>query len=186
VLYTTRVVPLIAKALKAKSIGVGPGGEVIASSRFLPDLQWLTPDFVSQQLGSSGGSGKSRGKASPGTHGHALTSVAVGSQTLSAGTTAHIPSNPAPVFSVTFLNGGSNDETNVRVKVSIAGAGKPLDTVKTVPRTTAGQSTTVSVTPTGRVPVGQTVTIKVTVEPVLGETKNDNNSLTFQAIFSPG
>lgn len=187
VLFATRVVPLVARALKAKDISAGPGGELLPRSRFLPDLGWLDASFVSDRLGASSGStGGKRGKPAPGTHGHALTSVTVGSTALSPGATTKIPVSPTPTFDVKILNGGSNDETAVRVKITITGPGKPIDLTKTVPRSPAGKETTISI-PLGQAPpTGQAVSLKATVDKVPGETMADNNSQTYSVLFSGG
>jgi hypothetical protein len=188
VLYSLRVAPLIGKALKSKDIAIGPQGEAIAPSRFLPSLDWLDPAYVGQQIGSTASTGGGRrGKPAPGTHGHGLTSVSVGALLLQPGGAINrIPTSPAPVFAVKITNGGQNDETNVRVKLTITGPGRPIPLVKTVPKSPAGKDTTVSIPLTASPPTGQAVTIKATVEPVPGETKSDNNSQTYQAIFTSG
>ncbi|MGI8580023.1 MAG: hypothetical protein ACR2K9_05705 [Solirubrobacteraceae bacterium] len=187
VLFSTRVLPLIDRALKAKDISSGPGGELLPHSKFLPDIGWLDAEFVSSQLGASGGSaGGRRGKPAAGTHGHALTSVSVGSATLQQGTTTSVPASPAPTFDVKFLNGGVNDETGVQVKISVEGPGKPIVKTKTLPRSPAGKETTVSISLGQSPPTGQAVTVKATVEKVPGETKSDNNTQTYSVLFTGG
>jgi hypothetical protein len=172
----------------AKGITVGAGGEAIASSRFLPDVGWLDSGFVGQQLGASAATGRRRGgKPAPGLHGHALTSVSVGTLALQGGTvTNRIPTTPPPVFAVKIMNGGTNDEVSVPVKIQISGSGKPIDLVKTVPTSPKGQETTIMIPLTQRPTTGQVVTIKATVDAVPGETKTDNNSQSFQALFTAG
>lgn len=187
VLFSTRVVPLVDRALKSKDISSGPGGELLPRSKFLPDIGWLDPEFVSSQLGASGGStGGRRGKPAPGVHGHSLTAVAVGSTALTQGTTTSVPASPTPTFDVKILNGGVNDETAVQVKISVEGPGKPIVKTKTLPRSPAGKETTVSI-PLGQAPpTGQAVTVKATVEKVPGEAKSDNNTQTYSVLFTGG
>jgi hypothetical protein len=187
VLYTQRVAPLIARALKAKGITVGPGGETIAASHFLPDVGWLDSGFVGSQLGGSAPAGGRHGKPAPGLHGHALASVSVGTLALqSGGVTNRIPTVPTPVFAVKITNGGQNDETNVQIKIRISGPGKPIDLVKTLAKSPKGQDTTVMIPVTQRPPTGQASEIKVTVATVPGETKTDNNTQTYTALFTAG
>jgi hypothetical protein len=187
VLYTQRVAPLIAQALRAKDITIGAGGETIATTRFLPDVGWLDSGFVGQQLGASAPTGGRPGKPAPGLHGHALASVSVGNLALQPGTvTNKIPTTPAPVFAVKITNGGQNDETNVQIKIRISGPGKPIDIVKTLAKSPKGQDTTVMIPLTQHPPTGQVAEIKVTVATVPGETKVDNNSQTYTALFSGG
>jgi hypothetical protein len=187
VLYSQRVAPLIAKGLTSKGIKVGGDGELIARSAFLPDLAWLDPSYVAQQLGSSASpaGGTPRGKPAPGLHGHTLVSVSVGNTTLQSGGAANsVPASPPPTFAVKIQNGGTNDETAVRVKISITGAGKPVEVVKILPKSVAGQETTVSVPLGQKPPTGQTVTVKATVEGVPGEKKLDNNSQEYSVLFT--
>lgn len=183
VIYTLRVAPQIAKALDDDGITVGGTGEQIATTKFLPDIRWLDPTYVAQQLGASAGGGRG-GAASPGTHGHQLDSVSVGGTDLSTAGPNTVPATPPPTFTVAFTNGGDNDETNVVVKVTVEGAGKPIEGSQTVPRTTAGQSTTADVRLPSAPPTGRELSVKVTVEPVPGETNVDNNTQTFPVTFS--
>lgn len=181
VIYTLKVAPQIAKALDDDGITVGGTGEQIAATKFLPDIRWLDPTYVAQQLGSSGSAG---GKATPGTHGHQLDSVSVGGTELSTDGPNTVPATPPPTFTVAFTNGGDNDESNVVVKVTVEGAGKPIEGTQTVPSTTAGQSATADVRLSASPPTGQELSVKVTVEPVPGETNVDNNTQTFPVTFS--
>jgi len=52
VVWAVKVAPLVAQALSADGIAVGGTGEQVAGTKFLPDVQWLTPSFVAGQLGS--------------------------------------------------------------------------------------------------------------------------------------
>jgi hypothetical protein len=187
VVYSQRVAPLILKALKDDGIAAGYGGtsgeQVLPESDFLPEISWINPAFVAGQLGASV-SGGANGKPAPGTHGHALDSVRVGGTDLTPGGSNQIPANPPPAFTVTFTNGGENDETNVRVDVEITGNGAPIKASTVVPSTTAGQQATATVQLRQSPPTSGPVTIKVTVEPVPGEQTTDNNSQTYNALFT--
>ncbi|HXE44172.1 MAG TPA: hypothetical protein VN635_03140 [Conexibacter sp.] len=186
VIYSQRVAPLILKGLKDNGISAsydGTAGEQVQPyAEFLPAIQWLSPAFVGGQLGAAAASG-SNGRPAPGLHGHALDSVSVNGVTLSSSGSNQIPANPPPTFTVSFTNGGANDETNVKVTVEISGAGPTLRAQRVVPSTTAGQQATASVQLTQSPPTSGPCTIKVTVAPVPGETKVDNNSATYTALF---
>ena len=95
-----------------------PNGVPVVSQQFVPDVQWLQPSFVATQLHTSFTPAVG-GKVSPGTHGHELNSVSVGGTTLQAGSTNTVPASPAPTFTLTFTNSGTNNETNVVCKVSL-------------------------------------------------------------------
>jgi hypothetical protein len=188
VVYSQRVAPLILKALKDDGIAAsydGTAGEqVLPESSFLPELSWINPSFVAGKLGTSVSSGGTHGKPAPGTHGHGLDSVSVGGTNLTAGGSNQLPASPPPTFTVSFTNGGENDETNVKVDVEISGAGSPIKASTTVPTTTAGQQATATVPLKQAPPTSGPVTIKVTVEPVPGEQSADNNTQTYTALFT--
>lgn len=176
VLYKDYAAPEIAAALHAAGIAVGANGETIAGGQFVPNLLWLTPSYISGQLHVS----SRGGKPAPGTHGHVLNTVAVGSNTMVAGVTNHTPASPPPTFTLSFTNDGSNNETNVVCKVTVSGTG--VSGTTTVPQTTAGQNATCQVPLSASPPTGpQTVT--ATVEKVPGETDVTNNTQTFTVDF---
>ena len=82
VVYSQRVAPLILKGLKDDGIAAsydGTAGEqVLPYADFLPDISWMSPDFVAQQLGAASASSSTTGTPAPGLHGHQLDSVSVG------------------------------------------------------------------------------------------------------------
>jgi hypothetical protein len=180
VIYATRVAPEIAKVLDDNGIG----GQKIAQSRFLDDpLSWLDKTVVAQKLSGSAAGAAPAGKAAPGLHGHSLDSVSVGGTDLSPDTANRIPTNPPPTFTVNFTNAGENDETGVKITVSITGAGAPINLTKTVD-TSAGESSSVELPLTTAPPTGQPVTIKASIAPVAGEKKVDNNAQSYPAVFT--
>lgn len=182
VVFTQEVDPLVVMALKDAGVGTGGRGEPVPNTHFLPDLNWLNADYVAQQLGSASKSATS-GKPAPGTHGHQLDSVSVGSTTLQSGSTNSIPRSPSPVFTVKFTNGGSNDETNVAVKLKVTGAGQPIEVDKTVAKTYAGRQSSVQIPLTQLPAAGQQVTVTVSVAGVPGEKDFSNNTQTYPATF---
>lgn len=185
VIYSQEVVPRIKKALDDNNIG----GQTIAQSRFLPNpLVWLDQNQVAQRISGAAGGGAATpaGKPAPGTHGHGLTSVDVGGTTLQEGTANRITASAGLSFDVSFQNQGENDEKNVRVRVTIQGAGRPITVEKTVPSTSAGSDATASIPLGQSPPIGTPVTIKVAVLPVAGEADSSNNSAEYPAIFTRG
>jgi hypothetical protein len=186
VVFSQQTVPLITTALTKKGIAVGGTGEPTPVMQSVPNLEWLRPEYVAGVLNASVAttSGNTSGPLKPGTHGHALIGVSVGSTTLTPGTTARIPASPSPVFTVKLQNQGQNDETNVRVRLEITGSGAPITETKTVPQTKAGQQSTVNIGLTKPPPRGTVVTVKVTVLPVPGEKTTSNNSQSYQVLFT--
>ncbi len=181
VLYKDYTVPQIIGALRAAGISVGGlGGQQINSAQFLPSISWLDPQTVANQLHVSLPSTKTNKPIAPGLHGHQLNSVSVGGTQLQTGSTNAIPASPAPTFTLSFANTGTNTETNVRCKVSIAGS--KISGQTTVPQTTAGESTQCTVTMNGIPPKGSQQ-LTATIVPVPGEKTTSNNTLTFPVDF---
>jgi len=184
VLHRARVVPLIKGALDDAEIG----GQEIAGSDFVPNVQWLSPTFVSGRLGGGGGGGGSNTPAAdepePGTHGTGLDSVAIGDTTLTPDGSNRIAAGGPPTFEVTFANQGENDEQDVRVDVSAApdsgGAIRGSDTVDSIAR---GANATASVRLPRRPPAGEAVVITVRVRAVPGEEMEENNTQEYTALF---
>ncbi len=188
VIYSQRVAPLVLRGLKDDGIAAsydGTAGEqVLPESNFLAGIGWISPTYVAGQLGASSSSGANKsGTPTPGLHGHQLDSVSVGSTTLVAGASNHLTATPPPTFAVAFTNGGDNDETNVKVTVEISGAGAPIKAEAIVPNTTAHQQSTANVQLDKAPPTSGPVTIKVTIEKVLGEQTLDNNTQSYTALF---
>jgi hypothetical protein len=132
VVYSQRVAPHIKEALD----DAGIEGQTIATSRSLRDLAWLNPDVVAERLGSAATGGQT-GEVAPGLHGHGLESVSVGNVTLQPGVTNRVPAAGGVTFNVAVANQGDNNESDVRVSVSVRGAGKPITVNKTIPQTTS-------------------------------------------------
>jgi hypothetical protein len=182
VLWSQRVVPLVVQALQSKGIAVGPTGETIAHPDFVR-APWLSVDYTAQQLG--GGGANPSGPAKPGTHGHGLLGVSVGQQTLSPGVVNRIPASSTLIFNVRIQNQGENDESGVRVKITLSGAGTPAITAtKTLTTTTRGSTATAAIPLARKPPQGTVLTLKAEVQPVPGEKNTDNNAQTFQVLFT--
>ena len=180
VVYSDYATPKIASALHAAGIAVGPpDGVTIYSGQFVPSLQWLTPAFIASQLHVSLPS-SATGKIAPGLHGHVLNSVSVGGTTLQTGSTNTVAASPPATFTLNFTNGGTNTETNVMLKVTVAGTS--ISGQHTVAQTTAGETLNGNVTLSGSPPAGS-YQVTATVAPVPGEKNVSNNSLTFPVTF---
>jgi hypothetical protein len=181
VIYSQRVLPFIDQALRDHDIA----NQDTPQSAFLPDAQWLDPAFVRRQV-TGKGAGKTSGTPAPGTHGHGLLGVAVGTTNLVPDTTNRVAAASNPVFNVKFANQGENDEFDVNVKVGISGGtGKAINVQKRVDQTTAGGGEVTIQVPLGATPpIGEPVRVSVQIVPVPGEVNTDNNSQTYTVIFS--
>jgi hypothetical protein len=181
VIYSQRVIPYLKEGLDKNEIT----GQTIATSQFLPTIDWLNSQQVAQRLGATVTGGQQPGgAAAPGTHGHGLTSVTVAGNELSTDSANRIPASPNLTFTVNFENQAENDERNVVVRVSIEGAGAPITGQATVPTSTAGESSSVDVPLRQAPPTGRPVEIKVVVQPVPGEEDSSNNEQSYPAIFT--
>jgi hypothetical protein len=182
--FKYRVRPYIEAALKEADVE----GQTVADTNFFPYRpdQALNVANVASRLGATLSASRRGGPVAPGSHGHGLTSVSVAGQDLSPDTANRLPAGAGLTFTATFQNQGENDEAGVVVKVSIEGAGAPVTAQATVPRTGQGEDASVDIPLRQAPPIGTPVTIKVTVEPVPGEQKADNNTLSYPALFTRG
>lgn len=177
VLWSQRVKPLVVEGLAAG----GAGSQSTTASRFLPNLGWLDPEKVSERM--AGEESGSSGALAPGTHGHALTSVAVGTTTLQPEPSVnHVPGGENPTFTVTLQNTGENPETNVKVDVSVTSGGKQQKTSHSINRTAPGESVTVDI-PVSGVTIDTPSKVEVKVVAVPGETNTENNKASYLVTF---
>ena len=176
--YKARVAPLIKETLD----DAGITGQRIPDSQFMGNIAWLSPTFVAQRIGASAGAPNQ--PPAPGLHGHGLTSVAVGDNTLQPSPVVNrVPATARVTFHVTFQNQGDNNENDVRVTVTVRGSGKTISARKTVAQTKAGSPAEVDI-PLGQTPPIGTATVAVAVAPVRGEQKTDNNRQNYTVIFT--
>jgi hypothetical protein len=185
VLYQTRTSPLIEHALDDAEIG----GQKIASSRFLPGIEWLSEETVASQLGqtlSGGGGGNSNKTPAPGLHGTGLEGVSIGDTTLQPDAPNRVTAGANTPIVVKFTNQGENDEFDVKVSLSVEGGDKPIKASRTVDTVARGQTAEASLTLGKAPPTGAAVTVKVTVAKVPGEEKTDNNTAEYDVLFTAG
>jgi hypothetical protein len=180
VLYSQRVAPLISQALANNGITDTPPA---TATRFLPNVGWLDASTVGNRLN---GTTSSAQPFVPGNHGSALQSVAVGSNTLVAGTTNHVSGAGAGVtFTVGVLNSGAFNEHNVKVDVTITRAGSAAITAsKTIDQTTPGNTVSADIPVSQAPPLGSPTKVVVFIEGVPGENDLTNNKGTYTVIFS--
>jgi hypothetical protein len=181
VIYSQRVLPNLSRPLRKEKL---LSQVEVPKSRFLPDLQWIRPSVVAdnlQGLGSTSG-----GPVAPGLHGTALLGVTAkpGGEALTEAGATQITVNPKLSFDVTVQNGGESDERDVVVQLTISGAGKPLAREQTIPVIAAGTQKVATIPLAATPPLGRPVTIKVSIKAVPGEKKTDNNRASYPAIFT--
>jgi hypothetical protein len=183
VVYNQRVLP----KLKSETAKQGLLDQVtFQQSRFLLDLGWLSPTTVADRMSRiRSGTGSSTATA-PGLHGTGLGPVTVkpGGETLNPGAASQLKVSPNTTFDVQVMNQGENDESQVRVRLTLTGAGKPIVVTQTIPSIAAGQTATASIPLAATPPTGLPVTIKVEAIAVPGEKNTTNNRAEFSAVFT--
>jgi hypothetical protein len=175
--------PLLRQALEEEDLAVPefPGQE------FLPDVQWLDPAFVADQVNAlrSGTGGGADEAATPGLHGNGLAAVTLGGTTLTpgaTGTTVQLTEDLA--FEIQVQNQGENTETDVNVVVTVGEGDDAIELEEAIDTIAVGEIQTVTIPLTEQPPTGQNVPISVEVAPVPGEEMTDNNIQEFSVIFT--
>ncbi|MFL5894855.1 MAG: CARDB domain-containing protein [Thermoleophilaceae bacterium] len=187
VIFTTRYLPTLYKTIKDQGLANDvPIPDALRTPRgFLPNIDWLSPTKLAQQLT---GNATTTGPAAPGLHGTGLVAVRVqpaGTALTPAGVT-DLKLTKGLSFDVQVQNQGQNNEKSVSVKLTISGAGKPISVEQQIDSIAAGETQTASVPLPSLPPSGRPVTIAVSVLPVPGEKKTDNNKQSYRAIFTAG
>jgi hypothetical protein len=185
VVHAERVAPLIRDALDSNDVK----GQQIAGSRFMTDISWLAPATVAARLGRSAGgtASGSSGTVAPGLHGHGLVGTSIGAVALNPeapGVTNRVPWSANPAITVKFANQGDNDESNVKVSISVKATGaKAITATKTIGQTKSKTDSTVNIPLGAAPPAGSPTTLSVLIAKVPGEKKTDNNRSSYTVIF---
>jgi hypothetical protein len=183
VVYSQRVAPLIQQALDDNGIS----GQTIATSKFLPNIGWLDAAQVGARINPDAGAGtaSSSGEVAPGTHGHGVLSVKAGGIALVPGSQVNrVPAKAPLPLEVTYANQGENDESNVTITAKVTGGPKAISATKRLNQTKAGTTAAVTMNLTSVPPKGSSTMLTVTIKPVRGEKKTDNNTQTYTVFFT--
>jgi hypothetical protein len=156
----------------------------VGQSQFLPEptSQWLDDsEFVLTLTNFANESGN----APAGDHGLEMLEVEIDRTILAADFDNTVSAGgEAPEIRATIANGGNRPERGVTVEYTLGGAAAPIEGSVDVNEIDAGGTETVAFPPLEQVPqTGTPLTLEVEVQPVLGETLVDNNSLTYTVIF---
>jgi len=167
------------RALKAEDVKAQVPSD--AALTFLPDVQWLQPDYVASQVsGIRGGTSATTG----GLHGDGLGTVALGGAALTPGGSATVQLTRDTAFDIQVVNQGDGTETDVGVTVTVGSGADAMKLEETIPEIAAGEAKNVSIPLSSQPPTGQNVPITVNVKPVPGEKVTDNNKADFTVIFT--
>jgi hypothetical protein len=151
---------------------------------FVPDIQWLQPDFVADQVNALRTGTAGSGDAAPGLHGNGIAGVTLGGVALAPGGSASVQLSEDLAFEIQVQNQGENTENDVTVRVTLGDGGDADTQEETINTIAPGEIKTVTIPLTKTPPTGQNVPVKVEVEPVAGEQKTDNNTLESSVIFT--
>lgn len=179
VIYSQKALPELQRQYRKRDVGVR-----FRSSRSLPDLGWLNPTTVDERLSRIGSTERA---ATPGLHGTGIQSVTVkpSETALSETGVNRIAATDNLTFEVQVQNQGESEETNVPVSVSIKN-GRTVNLEQTIARIDASESQTVSIPITPAPETGAVSEVTVRVAAVPGERVRDNNTATYQVVFTQG
>jgi hypothetical protein len=173
ILWTQIGKPDIQKVLKDE----GVDGQPLPPGNFMPAnaTDYLNQTTLVTKLNAITGNTATTG----GTHGLQLDSTTIGSTQLSPDQTTTVPSDSTEI-DIGVTNSGDSDETGISVNVTIGGA----SLTGQLQSLSAGQSGTIKIPLTTKPTPGTTSTVEVAVRPVPGEQLTDNNTATYQVVFS--
>jgi hypothetical protein len=183
VVYNQRVLPNLKEPTEKEGL---TDQVAFAQSRFLLDLGWLSPTTVADRVSRIRSGTGTTGTVAPGLHGTGIGTVTVkpGGQTLTPGGAVELKTSPNLSFDVQVMNQGESEEQGVRVRLSITGAGNPINVTKTIETIAAGETQTATIPLAAAPPTGRPVTISVQILPVPGEKNVTNNKATYSAVFT--
>ncbi len=129
--------------------------------------------------------GASTGGTPSGLHGSALayTKVLPQGTQLSTTTETKITTSVDTAFEVGVTNSGEFQEVGVQVKLTIPRQPSPIVKTGTVDVIDPGETKTVTFSDFPDFPYPENATVQVTITPVDGETKTDNNTAEYPVIF---
>ena len=129
--------------------------------------------------------GASTGGTPSGLHGSSLgyTKVLPQGIQLSTATETKITTSVDTAFEVGVTNSGEFQEVGVKVKLTIPRQPTPIVKTGTVDVIDPGETKTVTFSDFPDFPYQENATVQVSIEPVAGETKTDNNTAEYPVIF---
>ena len=175
---------LFAEPSKAELEKQGISGVAVPNSDFL-----ITPDLASQRSMTALWrrlQGASEGGTPTGLHGTGIVSVTVlpANEQLSVNNETVVEATSDLAFRVAIQNSGDSQEVGIKVTLTIQKSPEPITQTKTIQLINSGETKTVTFEDLGQPPFGPTTPVKVTVEPVPGESNTSNNSYQYPVVFS--
>ena len=175
---------LFSEPSKNELEGQGISGVAVPNSDFL-----ITPDLASTRSMTALWrrlQGASEGGTPTGLHGTGIVSVTVfpANEQLSVNNETVVEATSDLAFRIAILNSGDSQEVGIKVTITIQKSPEPITQTKTIQLINAGETKTVEFNDLGQPPFGPTTPVKVTVEPVPGESNTSNNSYEYPVVFS--
>ncbi len=126
--------------------------------------------------------------AAGGLHGNRIASVRAlpGGDELSRTEENTVQASDRLAFEVAVENSGDNQETQVKVNLTIQQSPEPIRKEAEIDAINPGESQSVVFRDLGQVSFGPRTILKVTVEPVAGESNTNNNTAEYVVIFTFG
>jgi Domain of unknown function DUF11 len=181
VLYTLRFRPALFDVLRDEGLSAPAD---LPREGFLPDIEWLQPDFVADQVNALRTGTGGTGDAAPGLHGNGLAAVSLGGTALTPGAAPSIQLATDLAFEIQVQNQGENTENDVVVRVTVGDGSDARELEETIDTIAPGEIKTVTIPLAARPPTGQNIPVTAEVEPVDGEEKTDNNTQEYSVIFT--
>ncbi len=161
----------------------GIGGVTVPDSNFVSNVEFSSPaswTLIVERL--------TQAPAAGGLHGNRIASVTAlpGEQELSRTEENTVQASDRLAFEVAVENSGDNQETQVKVTLTIQQSPEPIRKEAEIDAINPGDSKTVVFRDLGQVSFGPRTILKVTVEPVPGEENTNNNTAEYVVIFTFG
>ena len=130
--------------------------------------------------------GASTGGTASGLHGSQLayTEVNPAGVQLTTSTETKITISTDLTFEVGVQNSGENQEVGVKVELTIPAGDNPIEKTATIDVIDPEETKTVTFSDFPDFPFGENTTVQVSVQPVPGETRTDNNSAEYPVVFT--
>jgi hypothetical protein len=154
---------------------------VVPESDFITNAELSSPSswkLIVQRL--------TRQPAAGGLHGNSIAGVRAlpGGKELSATEENTVQASDRLAFEVLVENSGDHQETQVKVSFTIQQNPEPIHHEATIDAINPGDTKVVTFADLGAVSFGSRTIVKVTVEPVPGEEKTDNNTAEYVVFFT--
>jgi CARDB len=158
-------------------------GVAVPDSKFVSNAELASPSswkLVVQRL--------TKPAAASGLHGNKIAGVRAlpEGDELSLSEENTVQASDRLAFEVLVTNSGDNQETQIKVSLTIQQSPEPIRKEATIDAINPGDTKSVTFSDLGQVSFGPRTTLRVTVDPVAGEENTKNNTAEYVVIFTFG